>query len=203
MPATLAGQWVTSYSGWMHFEPGVVPVLKDESAKQPQHPPVDTYESFNKRAVNLPPLIGGYRYVPHFFMGRLGFPSMRLRDTFERREGYFAFAAITCLNFDGKGKLTGLTKFNRGGVDKTNLDGVGGLESHPLTGNYTTIVDADINAIIGNIETHHSNRGAQDERNEYAFIVRSDDELDWVWEKGSRRALVTQGQFRRITSRIR
>src|SRR5688572_14288356 len=84
-PEILRGRWVTSYSGWMHFDP----LPKRETGL--------TEADFQGRVAKLPPLFPGSRWIP---------PTPTHAEdlgSYEAREGYFAFAAWACYDFAGDG----------------------------------------------------------------------------------------------------
>ncbi len=220
---TLEGQWVTSFSGWMLFDPTIEP--KD----------VETYDDFIARTDELPPLFAGYRVIPQFWDGLLAIGvflngvlklfkqdpfnpprstrfGWRFNDKFEQREGYFAIAVLICLNFDGKKGLTGMQLFNRGGVGKAISPSV--FEEpvrNDLTGSYSASIN-NLGVSEGTFTTVFKNTGSEIITNNHTFIVRSDDELEWMWTTSkndkhpelvsSYRPLVTRGTLRRVTSTI-
>lgn len=185
----LSGEWVTSYSGWMHFRP----LPEREGVSE---------DEFKKRLSKFPPLIGGKRWIPPEPTAPPNSPG-----TYEQREGYFVFSALMCLKFEGD-KLNGVVHMNRGG----------GLSfvSSPLTGSYSLTFNEPLNIVEGNFKTSHKNTGGIVVENRYLCIVRSADEIDWVWAGGVHRiphheigfnqieepfrALVTHGTLRRAQS---
>lgn len=185
--ALLKGNWVTSYSGWMHFDP------RPERGKQND-------EEFQARLRKLPPLIGGSRWIPPRVdvLPGLTWDPINLPESFAPREGYFVFAALTCLKFDGHGRLSGFTQFNRGGVvDDSPQRGI--LVRSKLEGDYKVDPHHGLNIYQGTIRTSHTNKGGIIVENEYAFLLKSSDEIEWIWSGGSYRSLVTHGTLSRVT----
>jgi hypothetical protein len=184
----------------MHFTPRQV------LSTDPADP--DTRETFLERLNGLPPLIGGYRVVSHFGGSIVHNASIydlpRHDDTYDRREGYFAIAGTICLHLDGRGHLSGVEQFNRGGV--------GVLLTNDIRGTYEAHVETGLGVAMGELHTIHRNTGDDMVQNDYAFFVRNDDELEWVakwsyvvgddpmdFSKHYRRR-VANGTFRRVTS---
>lgn len=193
-PTYLVGRWATSYSGWMLFEP-----LPDRGAQE-------SVEDFQIRQDQLPPLFGGYRYVA---------PTNPSQDpAYELREGYFAVAALTCFKFEKDGKLVGRTKVIRGGTGPADTSGVKrSVVINSLTGTYSLTHFPALDIYEGKIQTKHINTGGMEVTNDYAFILKNHDELEWLWAGGSYReqrgtefisfpnpyrALVAQGTLTRM-----
>jgi hypothetical protein len=197
--ATLVGTWVTSYTGWMHFYP----------PDEPDRDGSETYDQFMARENELPPLIGGQRVIPGFAtIAPVAdiYNDPRFPDTYEAREGYFIIAGVISLNLAADNSLTGFEQFNRGAMRwKLNK-----FES----GSWGTERDAQTQIDVRTIRTRHRNFGGLLVENVYTYVVRNDDELDWVartsFEVGRderddlQRYLprVAHGTFRRVSTTI-
>ena len=146
----------------------------------PEPMPGATPAQFAARMAKLPPLFGGYKWVP-------GSPPALLQPgTYALREGYFAFAAWACYVFDGDGKLTGIKDLSRGGGTAVRDD---------LTGTYSVSLNTAVDVFEGKITTIHENEGKFLVTNNYTFVMKSDHELDWVWASGSHRVPKPDGTF--------
>lgn len=145
-----------------------------------------------------PPQIAGYDYFPPRPKG-----AVLTKEFYVQREGYFVFAALMCLRFSNGG-LKGILDINRGGR---------GFLRNSLTGTYTLELNSALNVYEGGFTTIHKNKGNIIVENGYSFIMKSNDEIEWVWESGIHRvktefewklipepyrALVTHGTLRRI-----
>lgn len=194
--AMLKGNWVTSFTGWQWFD--VRPKPDPRLSGQEQ------VDDLNKRVRNLPPMIGGTRWIaPHSVELSAGGPfdiagGALLGESFELREGYFLVTALIRLALDGKGGLKGVMEFIRGGVRVVD----GELDSYRrrlLTGTYEVREDADLaGAFEGSITETHAGDGPQDHIWSYGFVVRSQDELEYFWKVGSERPLLATGTLKRM-----
>ena len=198
MPTTLAslnGSWVPSFAGWMLLDP--VPVRA----------PGETDAAFERRVNELPPFMGGYRFIE---------PTSANQDPkYELREGYFPVAFLTCFKFDGVGNLVGRSRTNRGGTGPADASGVKRIiVVNELTGTYSITPAPQLGIVEGTIQTTHTNTGNFSVTNKYAFIAKGPDELEWLWAGGSYiepgaagpvsvpnpfRPLVTHGTLTRVT----
>jgi hypothetical protein len=166
----------------MHFEPLPEPPMPTPTAEQTL--------TFENRVRNLPPLFGGYHWIPPA-------PGKADPGRYLQREGYFVFAALACFNFDGLGNLTGLIRFNRGGVNKIPPGGL--VDSLGLTGTYVATPNTALGVMEGTFHTRHTNTGGLVSENDYRFFMRSADELEWAWHKGTDRAHVTHGTLNKVS----
>ena len=162
------GRWVTSYSGWMLYNPPIIPAL-DES-----------HADFRERLRAMPPIFPAYHAE-----------SMTLQPS------YIAFAAMTCLKFDGRGELIGKSRLVRGGTGKELPDGTHLIEAkNNLSGTYEFSYDPEIETVTGMIITEHVNMGEMLVRNYYRAFVKDEDEIEWLWCGGSYREQVDTGWIR-------
>lgn len=176
---SLKGRWVTSFAGWMHFEP-----LPELTVAAPT--PTQAL-AFQQRARDLPPQFGGYDWIP---------PLPYVADDpgrYVQREGYFAYAAWLCFDLDGAGHLTGIGNVNRGGPGK--------LVRNDFTGTYTGDFNA-FDVFEGKIHTTHINTGGMSVTQHYSFIMKSPSELEWLWgdrdDVGNFRAIVARGTLTKV-----
>ena len=185
----LEGRWVTSFSGWQLFYP------------RPTKDPDQTEEEFQARVRELPPIFPGRSYIP---------PTDTWGERFLEREGYIVCSGLMCLKLDGRGQLTGASRFVRGGTSSVNRRGVRNLLArNELTGTYELASIEKVDVLEGNIQTQHRNKGDLLVTNNYHFFVTSSSELAWIWAGGfyedseglkpnPYRPLVTHGNFTRV-----
>jgi hypothetical protein len=171
----------------MNFDP-----LPEPSPARPSSPPggpdipAETEAEFLLRVEALPPLFGGYRWVPELAPNGTFWPGR-----YEQREGYFCVAAVACFTFFGDGRVAGLTDSNRAGKN---------FRRNVLTdkSKFTIRINPDFNIYEGTIETFHINEGNIEVHNEYSWIMKNWNELEWVFKRGSYRPLVSHGTFERV-----
>jgi hypothetical protein len=189
----LTGRWVTSYSGWMRFDPP--PVRKENESEK----------DFADRLARLQPQFGGYRWIPprtELVSG--GWPwsiaTVVVRDArYEQREGYFAYAALSCFKFYGDGRLAGITDVNRGGhFVQDTMDTMLVRNTLLPESSYTINSNSGFDIYEGTIKTFHENTGNIIVENNYSWMMRNANELDWVLLSGSYRPLVAHGTLIRV-----
>lgn len=117
------------------------------------------------------------------------------KQQFFQREGYFAFAALACYTFDGFGRLTGIRDLNQGGPRH--------LEDTPLTGDYVLGTNTDLQIYKGAFRVRHMNQVGYLVDNFYNFVVRTPDELEWVWIKGTYQKPGVGGTFTEYTETVK
>jgi hypothetical protein len=176
--AMLKGNWVTSYSGLMLFDPRPKPDGQSQS-------------DFESRIRDLPPFIGGYGWVSPIPFDE------NLPGSYVLREGYFPVAALIRLRLDGTGGLTGVMDLVRGGQR------IGGPTRYRrrtfLEGSYTVEQDPDVEGIYqGTIHEVHIGDNRDRLTWDYIFVIRSEDEVEWLWKEGSYRPVVASGTLKRV-----
>jgi hypothetical protein len=174
----LAGLWVTSFTGWQLLNP---------------HPEPDGLSpaEFREDLKDLPPFIGGYGWIP---------PQPYDPEEFGGhypKEGYFICSALVRLALDGRGLVTGVMEFIRGGR--------GYQRRRIIEGSYTIRAAADLPGTYeGTItETHETSNPDAPTTFTYAYVMRDANTLDWIWREGSYRPMVASGTFNRIWAPFR
>ena len=174
-----SGTWVTSFSGFMLFDPRPVQGATESDA------------DFRNRLDELPPLIGGY-----------GFSSQPQPDgSYNLREGYFLVAMLQRLIFDGMGGITGVMDVVRGGSvpSPTAPDGQRGHLRAKLNGSYILLPDPDLPGVpMGSIVLRHTNLGRKEVEWTYAFAVSNINALEWMMTTGNDRPIIARGTLSRV-----
>ena len=179
--ATLKGNWVTSFFGWMLFNP------------LPERGP-GTDAEFQTRMKNLPPMIGGYGWsTPMPF-------DPANPGTYHQREGYFLVTALIRIALDGQGGLKGVMEVIRGGSPPPPPGNPDRYRRRQfLDGTYTVVPDPDLpGGFQGTIQETHQGDGPDLVTWNYVFVVRNRDELEWMWKHGDYRPVLANGTFRRM-----
>jgi hypothetical protein len=151
--------------------------------------PADTPESFAKRVKELPPLIGGQRWIPPSWTPPAAFDEKE-PGTYEQREGYFLVSVLVGLKLDSHRGVTGFMRINRGGRP---------FVTRELSGLYSVQPIPELPGMYGGIirETHQGD-GPKPFTWTYSFVVRNDQELEWIWQEGDHRPLVATGTFKKV-----